>query len=98
MDSLSDERRGCRWFPITRLDGVFGGRFADQKKGSSFGTTAAASRGVFYELPFRRGKSRNGFTCTSSSTRGQSGFADLPTSTREPLGRVLFPIALDMAG
>jgi len=81
MNSLSDERRirrGCRRSPITRLDALPGGRFADQKKGSSFGTTAAASRGVFYELPFRRGKSRNGFTCTSSSTRGQSGFADLP--------------------
>jgi len=42
-----------------------------QKKGSSFGITAAASRGVFYELLVGRGKSTNGFTCTSSSARAE---------------------------
>ena len=96
VDGAANSGRGCRCpLQADQIDCLFGGEFQRQKKGSSFGITAAASRGVFYELPVGRGKSANGFTCASSSARAGIG---LPTGpffdAWGPRWRAL-PIALD---
>jgi hypothetical protein len=64
---LPDQRR--------RDDGREFDYLRSAKKRSSLGQAAAASRGVFYELPVRRWQGTNGFTlrdaCSLSSSTAQ---------------------------